>query len=294
VTAKLFQSSGEGNKGVAVSAEANLLFEAILTPKQLLMHRFAPEQARSAIFHYIPDPAKLMRQPLAPLPLSVEGGERGVGRRPIRLSFVGQLKMDGQKTIWLQQMKLLDRRRFVMRYISFSDPDDLPDKGSAMASKLVQLLVPVTIMPLSVANEELYKDPDLLAKVQAAVAGGAPGGGGGSGICPYLLGVLREAHLGPSSGRGEGAEEEMMEYDVRKLDAVEPQWVRAVWYTLVNTLRDSGGMGTPDVLVFANARDPSDRVLVAAARMAGVALVIMELPNLFPMKGLVSKRYVYW
>ena len=153
------------------SSEVSLLFEAVLPPELLQKHRFTPEQARTDEFSYIPDPQLLLDQPLAPLPLAkVVSQAAQQQHRPIRLCFVGMLKMDGQKTIWLQQMRMLDRRRFLPRYVSFSEPDSLPDKGSAMAAKLVQLLVPVTIVPLGVSNEELERDPSLYAQVMQAIS----------------------------------------------------------------------------------------------------------------------------
>lgn len=43
---------------------------------------------------------------------------------------------------------------------------------------------------------------------------------------------------------------------------------------------------SPDVLVFANARDTSDHILVRAARYARVPSVLMDLPNLHPVHPL--------
>jgi hypothetical protein len=39
---------------------------------------------------------------------------------------------------------------------------------------------------------------------------------------------------------------------------------------------------SPDILVFANSREPNDRLLLQACRLAGVPRVVLELPNLFP------------
>ena len=80
------------------SSEVSLLFEAVLPPELLQKHRFTPEQARTDEFSYIPDPQLLLDQPLAPLPLAkVVSQAAQQQHRPIRLCFVGMLKMDGQK-----------------------------------------------------------------------------------------------------------------------------------------------------------------------------------------------------
>ena len=58
-----------------------------------------------------------------------------------------------------------------------------------------------------------------------------------------------------------------------------PPFVRRTWLHLVENLRQL----KPDVLVFANARDPSDLILCRAARLAvPSAKLVMELPNLWP------------
>lgn len=51
-------------------------------------------------------------------------------------------------------------------------------------------------------------------------------------------------------------------------------------------------MLAPDILVFANARMPNDRLLAEAARLAKVPRVVLELPNLFPEAGLAVDAMV--
>lgn len=45
-------------------------------------------------------------------------------KRPWKVTYVGMLKFDGQKTIWLHQMQLLPREEFELRYLTFSDEVD--------------------------------------------------------------------------------------------------------------------------------------------------------------------------
>ena len=50
----------------------------------------------------------------------------------IRLMFVGMLKYDGQKTIWLHQFKRLDRSRFLPQFNTFMDPSHQPNSEQMM------------------------------------------------------------------------------------------------------------------------------------------------------------------
>jgi len=59
---------------------------------------------------------------------------------------------------------------------------------------------------------------------------------------------------------------------------VEPEWARETWRTIVDEIKRD----LPDLLVFANAREPTDLLLIKSARMAGVQRIVMELPNLYP------------
>jgi hypothetical protein len=51
-------------------------------------------------------------------PLGPQGAPLG-GQRPIRVLFVGSRSFDGQKTIWLHQMRLLPKDRFDLAFVSF-------------------------------------------------------------------------------------------------------------------------------------------------------------------------------
>jgi hypothetical protein len=61
---------------------------------------------------------------------------------------------------------------------------------------------------------------------------------------------------------------------------VTPPWVQETWQMLITEL----DAFSPDVLVFANARDETDRLLLTAAKKLAKKppKTVMELPNLYP------------
>jgi len=77
-------------------------------------------------FHDPPAPSS---PPTSPLPAAAAGAK--ATRSPLRVSMVGTLKFDGQRTIWLQQMRLLDRARFALRVVTFAHASHESDDGAA-------------------------------------------------------------------------------------------------------------------------------------------------------------------
>ena len=60
---------------------------------------------------------------------------------------------------------------------------------------------------------------------------------------------------------------------------VTPAWAKETWESIVGEI----DLFSPDVLIFANAREPTDRLITTAARLSTTKpKVVMELPNLFP------------
>ena len=64
-----------------------------------------------------------------------------------RVLFVGSMKWDGQKTIWLQQIRGLDRARFDLRYVSFMQ-DAEEQRRSKFAARLAALGVAPLLAPI--------------------------------------------------------------------------------------------------------------------------------------------------
>ena len=62
----------------------------------------------------------------------------------MRLCFVGLLKLDGQKTIWLEQLRRLPRDRFSPRFVTFSDEY----RRGFIETELLALDVPLARVPM--------------------------------------------------------------------------------------------------------------------------------------------------
>ena len=222
-----------GNDGewAPLGPAAEMAFDTVLGDAAIQRHRHAPPATR-------PDAS-------APPPPASQ---------KLRLVFVGSMTWDGQKTIWLQQIKSLDRRAYDIRYVSFMQDGDAQAKAP-LAERLRSLGVPPLFAPIPA--------------IDADEAGARPAGGG-----PSLADVYNgtqstlDAYLmaGLEAARGIA-------------DRCEPSWVARTW----RHLADAFGALDPDVVVFANARDSSDGLLTTAARIATPrAVLVMELPNLFP------------
>lgn len=214
-------------------------FDTVISPQQIRRHsRFV---AASGLLHP---------------PLSPSSSSTASTKRQLRILFVGMLKFDGQKTIWLNQMRLLSRSRYRMEYITFSDQYS----DSPMIGMLRDLEVPLFQEPLpSVSYEELDE-----AGVKNALGEPATE----TDIIPILIQELDRAR--------------------NRIDAVGPEFARRVWAHLVYHLESH----RPDILVFANAREASDLLLTRAARVARVPRLVMELPNLFPIEGVEVDAFV--
>ena len=171
----------------------------------------------------------------------------------INILIVGSMKYDGQKNIYVQQLTHLDRSRFNFTYASF-----MGDEDRATFTKLPRILTELDVppawrpIPPISGTEAEERHPDLGALVDRL-------DGSTDGLNHYLLESLALAHDRPED--------------------CTPNFAKRTWLHLVQNLRHLN----PDILVFANARDPSDLILAKAARLAvPSAKLVMELPNLFP------------
>ena len=209
----------------ALGPKSPASFDAVLSDADVARHRHAP-------------PA-----PRADAAAPAGGGD------PVRVLFVGSMKWDGQKTIWLQQIRGLDRARFDLRYVSFMQ-DAEEQRHSKFATRLAALGVAPLLAPIPA--------------IDAAEAAEAPKDG-----APRLIDVYN------------GSQATLDAYLVSRLDAAgrdvdacDPPWVGRTWRHLADTFAALD----PDVVVFANARDSSDAILTAAARVAAPrAKIVMEL-----------------
>jgi len=168
------------------------------------------------------------------------------------------LKFDGQKTIWLQQFHKLPREKFNLQYTTFMNLEEQPN-SQHMIENLRLANVPLTVrgLPklsfdeLEATNEYGFNFDDLLKDSGQADM---------SIIVDFLMQRLEAAdHI---------------------LELITPAWARKTWVDMVAEIT----LFSPDILVFANAREVTDQLLTTAARIAGGGgiKIVMELPNLFP------------
>jgi len=183
-------------------------------------------------------------------------------KNKIRLMFVGMLKFDGQKTIWLQQFSSLPKTRYELQYNTFL-PLDQQDDAEYMTSALRDRGVQLRVRGLPRVSEgevfesasEYGMDIDRLMKSNGGVEMDV--------IVDFLLLRLEEAG--------------------NDVSRVEPHWARKTWEDMTEEITRF----RPDILVFANARESTDRLLTTACRLVSSRTkIVMELPNLFPrVKG---------
>lgn len=187
---------------------------------------------------------------------------------PISLVFVGSLKFDGQKHIWLQQMERLSRARFTPKYLTFQQQesgDASVDAGGAGAWK-----TEATIKferQLRRAGVQLVKAT--LPRIDASsVSHGSDG--------DTSIAALREAAL--------RAVIDSIDYAGSKTHLTSPPWAREFAQVIADGVRST----SPDVLVVANDKTLGDVLLTRAARWAmgdRGCKIVMEFPNAHPMQG---------
>jgi len=173
-------------------------------------------------------------------------------KEQIQLVFVGSCKMDGQKTIWLEQFARLDRNRYDMCFVSFMQEPLEDQLSSTLASRLRALDIPLILEPIpTISFQEAAQTP--------TNGGALKYDGQQATLDAYLLERLTLAQENPNN--------------------CEPQFVRRTWLHLVNVFARLRA----DIVVFANARESSDALLTRAASIGRPsAKIVMELPNLFP------------
>ncbi len=178
---------------------------------------------------------------------------------PVSVVYVGMLKYDGQKTIWLSQMSRLPGR-FDKTFLTFmSLEQQAGNEPGKMIRALDEVGVPLVIRGLPAVDEATLRstpglDFDRLYK---------QGGG-------IKMGIVVDCLMSRLEAAGDVVSD------------VKPDWARETWATMVEALRSLNS----DILVFANAREPTDDLLLTATRLAGVPNVVMELPNLSPKADL--------
>eukprot|EP00613_Pedinella_sp_CCMP2098_P076076 CAMPEP_0171935822 /NCGR_PEP_ID=MMETSP0993-20121228/33272_1 /TAXON_ID=483369 /ORGANISM="non described non described, Strain CCMP2098" /LENGTH=878 /DNA_ID=CAMNT_0012576839 /DNA_START=263 /DNA_END=2899 /DNA_ORIENTATION=+ len=339
-----------------------LLFDVVLHPNAMPRHRHFPPPPlpHSFVFGQQEETHSPPLVPSSPLqqqqPFGLSATERpslqhttattahggrqgggGGGRAPWRVTYVGMLKFDGQKTIWLHQMRYLPRELFQLRFLTFSQESANDDAASPMVRHLRELAVPLQVAPIpGIAFEDLRKglsqEPSGWWLEHSTLPAGSPG--------PFKWPLTPEELEAALPTSQESLNPILIGALARaggNVSAVTPPFAKALWTHLTDSLlikvprRDDGDgdddddddfdVVAPDLVVFANSRDASDTLLVTAARALGAVVVektknrqkqrkkegtagvfpssspsssssssspklVMDLPNLWPWKGL--------
>jgi glycosyltransferase involved in cell wall biosynthesis len=243
-SAQLFQHQGQ-----AVSALAKLLVEKVYT-KDILASAQYFFASKNLLQQEGRHPKYTPPQPMA------------VPNQNMKVTLVGTLKFDGQKSIWLQQIEKIPASTVQWSYIMFANNPTADELSGPFARRLEQLNVPMMFVPLSTPMEDLVATFTKLQITQKI-----------DGTSVLNLLVEYADQVDPNGVLGSFAA-----FQAR----VNFGWMRDFWESLVQAIAST----TPDVLVFANARDISDKVLVRAARYAQVPSLVMDLPNLYPVRPL--------
>ena len=207
----------------AVLAAATLHWECVLSRAAVLRERHVPAERGGEAALAAAEPAAAGPAAAVRAAATCAGGG-ACAKPPLGLCFVGTMNVDGQKTIWLQQLERLPRSRFRPAFVTFAAPEE-----GFMLTRLRELGVPVHSAPLLIHPADEGIGEDVVADLAA-----------------YLLRRLRAAGSA--------------------VDAVRPPWAARLWRTLVGAFEAARA----DVVVFANSRHDNDKILVAAARLAGV------------------------
>ena len=176
------------------------------------------------------------------------------GGEKVKILYVGMMKWDGQKTLWKQQFEGLDRSEFDIRFATFMEPSR-QHKPEKMVSTLRESGVRLSVKPLPAVPFEVLRETPDMDIGNLYKSGGAPN-----------MEVVVNCLLKRLEAAGDVVEK------------VEPEWARETWETVIDEIKGD----LPDILVFANARESTDTLLIKAARIAGVGSIVMELPNLYP------------
>ncbi|GMH76544.1 hypothetical protein TrLO_g15987 [Triparma laevis f. longispina] len=149
-----------------------------------------------------------------------------------KIMYVGMLKYDGQKTIWLEQFKSLNRNKWDMQFSTFMNPENQVNSGEIIkAIEDAGVEIKVKGLP-SITEEDLLNTPCEFTEI---IKKG--GGVNMSIIVTCLLQRLNTAN--------------------KDLNKLTPKWVKETWKGIVGEINEY----EPDILVFANAREITDTLL---------------------------------
>lgn len=190
-------------------------------------------------------------------------------KSPISLVFLGSLRLDGQKHIWLQQLERLDRARFAPKYLSFHREEE-----SERANSIAGRALPWKTDDMEVFKRRLHNAsvPLLRASIPRVDLSCISESSGDKFTANKRKEVgLRTVFESVDSAGG-------------KPHLMSPPWTREFFLVIADAIKSA----SPDVLVFANGATLGDAIITRAARWAmgsrGLKIV-MDFPNLKPAQG---------
>jgi glycosyltransferase involved in cell wall biosynthesis len=169
--------------------------------------------------------------------------------RPIKIVMVGVLALDGQTTIWLEQMAHLPKSQFSFHFVCFGCPDGEArmqiEKGVGFAFELHRLGVPITTKSGMTVRKNFALSP-------------------GSTFVKKATSVLRRWHR-------------LQRYNLSSFSDGEIGFLRDFNEFYVEALQKF------DILVLGNRgrEDPLTHLVIEAARIAGVKRIVMELTTAY-------------
>jgi glycosyltransferase involved in cell wall biosynthesis len=238
--------SRRGGKVVVVSDVVEVLFDRLLSGEE--GGREGGGRSMIAVGGEAPEAPEAPQGPEAP--------------QALKAMYVGMLKMDGQKTIWLHLLKHMPSNPQVSNvtstFVTFLDLGKQinPDY---MMRELEAVGVDVVIEPLPGVSVSALSDIDDFDMSELY-------DGNNKVNMEYVVHYLHQQLYSVGS-------------DVSSLKKLKHKWIYDTWSTIINTV-DSYN---PDILIFANSRDVTDLLLLTACNISqSRPAIVMDLPNLYP------------
>lgn len=199
----------------------------------------------------------------------------GASSGPISLVFLGSLRLDGQKYIWLQQLERLSRARFAPTYLTFHEEEEgEEEEESERANSFAEGATPRTAHDVEIFKRRLHDAGVPLIRARL----------------PRMdLSCISDRSGDKSTDKSRrevafGAVLESFDSAGGKPDRMSPPWAREFFQVIANAIKSA----SPNILVVANGATLGDVVLTRAARwaMEGRGLkIVMDFPNLNPAQG---------
>lgn len=247
------------DKATIVSARAPLPADAVWGPRldAVASHMYKPDTDATYSPMLVNKSRRGVSRQWRDITVSTDGASS-----PISVAFLGSLRLDGQKHIWLHQMERLPRARFAPKYLTFDEEEERGGGNSATRWKTDGM--EIFMRRLQNADVPLVRGSFPRPRTDSSSEGSTEN-------MPVEMG-FQDVLESIDSAEGEP-------------DLMTPAWTREVFLVIAGVIERS----SPDILVFPNSRTLGDVVIARAARWAmgdrGLKIV-MDFPNLEPVQGI--------